>query len=777
MDILYTIGNFIKLLINLFPSICVAFTLLLAAVSVLLNSGTRQKAVLLVKKRVQKIISSKFYTVFLYGVTSFCWCLILFIFFFTLKISFADFIKFILFIIIYVTLPGYLIVRKIEHICNLSVLFTLCSIMGISILAGTYIISSFLQFLPLIYWISPICSIVSCILLKLDCKNNVLDKSVFRIDIKLLCVLSLMLVYSITSRALKAFPDLSGDTSFFMDSMYIITNSSAMTDGLFTDSLNFPGFLLRYHSITNILQACAINVTGISAVNIFLVYWPILYIPIGLAGIHALIITYRKSDRFASLAILLMIISEHLTVAVFHIFDFANLEPKLYMAIGNLEAYYLVLPNGIDIAIPAILSTAIIIIKCYQKDCSMFLSVLLTFLFTGIATGAKLPFGICICGALAGTLLFMLLQKKKRKKIMKPFLLFLSSILGVLVIYIVLIYSSSSAGESTASLFNLLDTRNSLHFEYTYYRLLEYLPHTISEWFQNHELFSMLLMLPISMFFILPFFMPMFITWSVVQMSKFRQITETNMLMCGIAVCGICGHYFTAFDGYAQVYFFFSAIFFIEILGFYWAVDNFKTLHYSRKIILLVILSASTFCFMQTSIQQMKDNIKNACHIIKRQYTANAEIPAPSWDSITAYEYEGMQWLKENTPEDSLIAIDRYFNSYTEQENKLEAIDQALYFYYPAYSERHMFLGGFSYSPRTNEMKKWLNAQIDVLDKLYDSDYENKAKLMEEYHIDYLVVSKFISGNFKENDAELEEVFKNRDISIYQIKQGDIKDE
>lgn len=770
MDILYTIGNFIKLLINCFPSICVALTVFIAILSFLIKSGTRRKAAASVNNCVKKIASSKKYPLFLFSMTCICWCIIFFTLFFTLRVSFIEFIKFILFFIVYIILPGYLIIRKIEHFRNLSVLFTLCSITGISILISVYLISSFVGFLPLIYWISPICSVASGILIRRDWRNNVLNRVILRIDIRLICVISLMLVYSITSRALKAFPELSGDTSFFMDSMYIISNSSAMTGGLFADSLNFPGFMLRYHAITNILQACAINVTGISAVKIFLVYWPILYLSIGLAGIHALIVTYRKNDRFASLAIFLMMISEHLTVAVFHLFDFASLEPRLYMAIGNLEAYYLVLPNGIDIAIPALLATAIIIIKCYRNECSIYLSTLLAFLFTCITTGSKVPFGICVCGALTGTLLFMLFQKKKRKSMIKPLLLLLSSILGFLAIYIVIIYNPVSTGKSTVSLFNLLDTRNSLHFEYTYSRLLEYFPQTISEWFQNHELLSMLLMLPISMLFILPFFMPMFITWSATQISKFQQITRTNLLMCGIAICGICGHYLIAFDGYAQVYFFFSAIFFVEILGFYWAADNFKTLHYSCKILLAVLLSASLFCFMQNSIQQMKNNIKDTYQIIKKQYTDDAQIPAPSWDSITAYEYEGMKWLKNNTPKNSLIAIDRHFNSYVEPENKLESIDQALYFYYPAYSERHMFLGGFAYSPRTDEMEIWIKEQLDVLDKLYDPVYEDKAELMEKHDIDYLVVSKFISANFKIKDDGLKKVFNNRDISIYQLK-------
>lgn len=761
--------NVIKWLANLLPSLYVMITLLVIASLLLAKFVPFVVSVWSNRKTMSDAKRNHLKKAGIISCLLFCWGIVFVTLFLILQLSVWDFIKFVSFLLFYIIIPGYLFARKIRKIQNYSVLFALCSISGMSILAGVFIVASFFDILFLIYWIGPICSVLSGILFFKDLKNHCFEKTAMTVDINFLCVISFFLMYSVTPRALGAFPNLSGDTSIFMDSLYIITNSSAMTGGLFADSLNFPGFLLRYHAVTNLLQACAIRITGISAVQIFLVYWPFFYLPTGLTAIYALITTFRENNRFASLSVFFMFFSEYLTVAIFHLFDLETLNEKLYMAMGNLEAYYLMLPNGIDIAIPAILGAAIVMIKYYREECSTPFALLLSFLFTGLATGAKAPFGVCICGALTGTILFTILQRKEKQNLLKPVLLLAASVSGFFIIYFVMIYNPSPMNKSTISLFDLSDARSSLHFEYTYQRLLEYLPAEMASFFYRHEYISLLLMLPVSMFFILPFFMPMFFAWVANRLLDFKNITQSHMLMCGIAICGLCGHYFIAIDGYSQVYFFFSAIIFIEILGFYWAVDHYKSFHYMTKYVFVILLVFSSFFFLHSAAERIHSSISRTIQIVKYQASGKETTPLPDWDRITAYEYEGMEWLRENTPSDALIAVDRYFISYTNPEDKLASIDQALYFYYPAYSERHMFLTGFSYSPRTDEMTEWLENQISVLDRLYAPNYRKKSELMEKYHIDYLVVSKFISGDLEIRDKKLKRVFENRDIAIYQL--------
>lgn len=699
------------------------------------------------------------------------WGCILVLLFGILKISVLDFFKFLLYLAFYILLPGYILARCFKNWRSLSVLFTLCSISGMCFLVGTFIISSFLRIPWIIYCVGPVLSFISLILLYIDSKKAEQAKRTLKIDFGLLFVISLFLLYSIVVRATAAAsPGLTGSMSYFMDSLYIVTNSSAMTGGLFAESLNFPGFLLRYHAVTNVLQACAINVTGISAMNIFTVFWPFLYLTTALSALHAAITTYRQNCRWASIAVFTCMVSEIFTVSIFYLFDLGKISEKLYMATGNLEAYLLVLPNGIDIALPAILAIAVIIIKYYRKECSSKVVLVTVMLVTALATGAKATFGICICGALLGSCIFILFQKKKREKWKKVFGLFIASIIGFGLIYFIMIYNSSPTAQSTTTLFNLLDERNSLHFENTLSRMLELLGPKVTDWAANHEIIALCVIFPFSVLFLLPFFMPAFLAWAIKELKNFQNMSLSSMFIGGISLCGLAAYYIVTFDGYSQVYFWFASICFVQIAGFYWLIDNYRDLRYIIKAFFIIMLVCSIFYTYHDSLDRIKTSYRTIRTILAENYiNEKEEIPSPSWNSITKYEYEGMIWLKENTPKNSVIAIDRFFNAPQGNRSMLEAIDDALYFYYPAYSERHMFLSGFAYSPRSDEMYDWLETQLDVLSKIYDPDYNNRKQLMKDNNISYLVVSTFVSGNLEFQDDTLAEVFRNRDIIIYKL--------
>lgn len=761
--------DLIKKIVLLLPSTAVVLTAVVAVVLGLIGRKRREP----LSRRVSAW-QGKYFAVRENGcrwwqivLVALSWLALVGVLFGILRVSVWETAKFLLFFAFYVVLPGYWAVRGIRKVQTASALFALSSLMGMCLLVGVYILASFVKVLWLISVVSPVLGAVSLLLFVRDLRGGRYEKRFFQLDWSLLTAFSLILAYSMIVRAsYAASPELTGSTSYFMDSLYIISNSSAMTGGLFADSLNFPGFLLRYHAITNVLQACAIRVTGIPAVNIFMQFWPLLYVSSAVTAMHGLIAEYRGNRSYASIATFLTIVSGIFTLALLHLFQIGAISNNLYKGTGNLLVYLLALPNGIDIAIPAIFGAAYVGLKYYRGTCGKWTAFGAMAALAALATGAKTPFGACLCGALAGTVLIAALQKQGFVRLKKPACLLLASVLGFALIYVVMIYNPSPTASNTMSIFQFSDQRSSLMFEYTHDWLVCFLrAHGMGALASNTGLI-LLILFPVSLIGLAVFTMPAFLTWTVSQLRKFRSITLENMLLCGIVICGVVAYYLISFDGYSQCYFALAAVPFVNILGFYWLVDHYKTLKYPVKAIFALLLACSLFFTEHQIISQMTGALHTTQQIISTDSEEKAKMD-PSYESLTKAEYEGMIWLRENTPKNTLVAIDRFFTSEPTSNEPLDSIDKALYYYYVAYSERHMFLSGYAYSIRTVEMTEWLENQLDIQERLYDSDTENRVELMRDNGISYLVVSRFVSDDLRFQDNNLVEVFHNQDITIY----------
>lgn len=681
-----------------------------------------------------------------------------------------DFAKFLGFLFVYLLLPGYLAARRIRNLLTPSALYALSMAAGMALLVCVHVVASYLGRMELIYYINPIVSVIAGIVLLRDIIKHQPVTELFRVDASLLFVVSVVLLYTVTVRSSYAIsPEINGVSTTFMDSLYIVTNSVTMKRGLFAESLNFPGFQLRYHVITNILQACAGMVTNISAVNIFMVFWPFLYIGTSVCAIHAVIVQFRQKEEHATMMTLLVLLSEIFTFAMLHPFDGQRMLKDMYMVTANLEAYLLILPNGNDIAIPAILCAALVCLATYREDCRSWYGFCLLVLMTGLATGAKAVYGLCICGALAGTVLLSLFQRNGWRSLKKPALLLLASVIGFAAAYLIFLYNPGQGSATGTSLFSPHDPRSSLKCEALFGWLTEHLK-TRFPGTRFSETKVLLIAFPLSVFIILPYVIIPFFAYMIEQLKRFRSITHETMFLCGVAVCGLVGYYVVNFDGYSQAYFLLAAICFIHIIGQTWLEEHCRSFSFSTKAVTALLLSVSMFSTLAVGAARTRETIQAYRHV-SLAYRETLPDPWPIYDGINVNEYRAMIWLKENTPEDAVIVCDRFLTAAPNGRSRLAAIDDALYFYYPAYSERQMYLGGYSYSPRTEEMTSWLKDRFNVINKLYSQRTNQRAQIMKENGISYMVVSQFSSpGLSLTKDRSLKCVFWSRDIAIYAIR-------
>ncbi|MBR1623772.1 MAG: hypothetical protein IJ675_07700, partial [Pseudobutyrivibrio sp.] len=123
-----------------------------------------------------------------------------------------------------------------------------------------------------------------------------------------------------------------------------------------------------------------------------------------------------------------------------------------------------------------------------------------------------------------------------------------------------------------------------------------------------------------------------------------------------------------------------------------------------------------------------------------------------SKDTLDAY-----LWLRDNTPEDSKVAVDRFSE---------ETDYRSIYFYCSAFSERQCYLEGYDYSDVTESQ---VEAMLSINEKFYSKDAVEAETAMDMNGIDYLVVTKMGHPNYRCTSLKLNLVYTNDEVEIYQF--------
>ena len=111
-----------------------------------------------------------------------------------------------------------------------------------------------------------------------------------------------------------------------------------------------------------------------------------------------------------------------------------------------------------------------------------------------------------------------------------------------------------------------------------------------------------------------------------------------------------------------------------------------------------------------------------------------------AYRNLSAKEYEGLIWLRDNTDKDALCACDR-FNSVSMKDYDYTKRNNNTHFAYAIYSQRKMYLegSGFSLFVDQNELRR------EMLEKniqMFDKDNDDRGEFARSLGVDYVIVSK-----------------------------------
>ena len=136
--------------------------------------------------------------------------------------------------------------------------------------------------------------------------------------------------------------------------------------------------------------------------------------------------------------------------------------------------------------------------------------------------------------------------------------------------------------------------------------------------------------------------------------------------------------------------------------------------------------------------------------------------------SISEPEYEAMEWLRTNTPEDSLLATDRYYSVPLKKYSYKDRWTNR-FFLYAVYSNRFCYIAGSGYNFPAGD---WVirREMIQTNNQLFKPNNNNRAALAKELGVDYVIVSKRFTKLPSLEGNGYRKCFSNSDIDIYEVQ-------
>lgn len=147
----------------------------------------------------------------------------------------------------------------------------------------------------------------------------------------------------------------------------------------------------------------------------------------------------------------------------------------------------------------------------------------------------------------------------------------------------------------------------------------------------------------------------------------------------------------------------------------------------------------------------------------KRQ---QADFTQEKYNRVTKGQIEGLRWIADNTDKDSVIAIDTFFISESDDPTSVAARN----YYYNALMERRAFIAGPFYSlPADDVVRERFAANLE----LYSDAGSNLNEKLRKNGINYIIDSKWDSIGFNPEGADAALVFDNDEMIIYEVTDYD----
>jgi len=658
------------------------------------------------------------------------------------------------FALVYVQLPGLLLLRAAGiRPKYLSTTLMLGFFSGWIIDLILYFIADWLRAEMILYAVCPLLSILYLFCFIRDERKGLSVRKirVNRIPVLLCVFLVLILLYCIiNTQYMYISPELSESTYMNPDKAYHMGLINSLSHDYPLESPWIKGVTINYHIFSEILMSIPVRLFGLSADLLTLSFGPFLTAyTFGLSLYSFFREMSGRPDRAGIYCIIVLLSNLYIT---------RNTTSSLAFK------FILINDNSAGYGMAAALMTIVLFRMWYDafvsKASNRHILLALLTLFVMLTAGIKGPMGAVAVAGMWGTMILGIILRKVSFKTL-PSLLAVSA--GFILVYVTVL---GSKGQSNASGNSVIEFATITDIAFWKKPLIELLKsYSIPE---SARLAIVLLVFVA--FFLTAFFIPFcigYIRELILVLFGRKPYEPAKVLVYAEFLIGFIAMFLLNYSGHSQVYFGLVSAFLAPIIAF-WLIEDLeekapvsKLARYSLRAI--VCLSAVILVMTSYSlIQYYDDHFKEAAI-----HADPATVYDDEYLSITHDEYEAMQWIEENTENDALLAIDRYYSVAPEDYSYRDRWANR-FFLYAVYSNRFSYISGSGYNlPRAD----WPVRQemIETNNLLYEEDYEERGELARELDIDYVVVSKRFTGDPDLENDDYELCYSNDDVDIYRI--------
>lgn len=510
------------------------------------------------------------------------------------------------------------------------------------------------------------------------------------------------------------------------------------------------GVEVTYHIFSEMLLSIPVKLFGIPADVVTITFGPFLTAYCFAMSYYSFFREMSQTPKRAGIYCLIVILS--------------NIYITRYRNTSLAFKFILINDNSSGYGLAACLMTIVLIGKWYEsfkeKAPSRYALLALVTAFVMLTTGIKGPMGAVTVAALWGTMLLGMILRKISPKALLPLLIITA---GFLLIYMVVLGSKGQTNGSGSSIIAFGKITNLAYWKKP---LIDFLtsigiPRVIR---------LPIILTVFAAFFLSVFFLPFcigYIRELILVLSGRKEFKPEKVLVYAEFMVGFILMFILNYSGRSQVYFGLVSAFLAPIIAF-WFLEDMEALESKSKLAertLLVCLGVM-FITLGLTTCTLFDYFERKVEVAVEYSDPKAE--QDKYLSVSRSEYEAMEWLEANTEEDALIAIDRYYSVDPKKYSYENRWDNR-FFLYPVYSNRFNYIAGSGYNMRAAEWPK-RKEMIETNEKLYEADNAERGELARELDVDYVVVSKRFTEPVDLTNKDYELCFSNEDVDIYKIK-------
>lgn len=657
---------------------------------------------------------------------------------------------FLIYILFFINIPGAFVLRQFKlDINNISVRLLLSLFTGWAMIVAEYFISSLLGNSIVPYLFGPLLSAAYFIDIYRN-KTSALNACRFNprsIPAGLYIAFVLIMIYVfIRTQFLYMSPDLAQSITVSTDKAYQMGLVNSLSHGYPLVNPWIAGRTVHYHIFSQILYAVSIRLFGLTSDFLVMSCGPYLTTYSLALAYYSLFRVFSRKPQRAGLYTLSIVLS--------HMFISKKLTSSYTFKILFVNNNY----GGYGVA--AALAWLILLKICLDRaeDHRLRISdIVILSAIMMLVTGIKAPIGLVLTGGLIGTWLLGLIMRECKLRSAIPVAVISCAFL---LVYKVILAGSGSSESNGQSIFG-----------FGHLTTLCYWKRGLVNFLTQHSVPGTvrlaIVMIIFMAFFLTAFLLPFavgYIRELVLVLRRIKPFNFSRVLIYAVAVVGLVMSLCLKYSGHSEIYFALILTGLAPLISFWFFEDMeddmsawMHTIGNICRYIFFIVLIITSVSFVAGNLQRE--------HVISKHARVDAHYHR--YRSITAEEYEAMLWLRDNTPENSLIATHKHSNvapRYYTYKNRWGNC----HFLYSVYSNRFFYHegSGFSLGPDEWTLRKDM---IETNAKLYDAANDARGDLARELGVSYVVLTKSKQNNADLSNVDYELCFSNKKVNIYKI--------